>query len=91
MNEKSFFDCLNPYLEKMSRYYSYRFRVEKEELFSEGALTLIITFRNYREKKNDKELEKIAKKVINRAMYSVVRKELNEREFIVLTSDGEEI
>lgn len=80
MEEKIFYE-LKPFIEKLSRYYAKRFCVDRDDLFQEGSLGLILAVRRYPEKEK-KELTKIAGRVINRQMYSFVRKELASRDFV---------
>ncbi len=69
------------YLKMLSGIYSFKFFVEWDDLFQEGALAVVEVFDAYSKKLNESDLKKIAKKVANRKMYAYVKRELKVRRF----------
>jgi DNA-directed RNA polymerase specialized sigma subunit len=79
MEEEKFLTEELVFIKKLSLYYAWKFSLDKDDLFQEGCLATIMMFRKYGNSQNKEAIEKIAKKVSNRAMYRFIKRELDRR------------
>jgi len=62
-------------IKKLAKRYARMFYVDYDDLFQEGNLALIETYRNYAFKTSDEALLKISHRMINRRMYKYAKEE----------------
>lgn len=76
MGEK--FDLLKDYIKALAIYYGKNFNLPIEDLFQEGFLAYYLNCKQY-ESLSDKEFVLVMKKIVNRAMYKLVKEEIERR------------
>lgn len=75
---ESKFEEFKDFIKKLALYYGKNFNLPWEDLYQEGCLAFITTYKKYRHLKEE-ELNLVLKEVINRWIYKVVQLEVDKR------------
>jgi DNA-directed RNA polymerase specialized sigma24 family protein len=84
------FDLLKDYVRMLAIYYGKNFGVPIEDLFQEGFLAYYENLKHYKGLK-EKEFVLVMKRIVNRAMYRLVKEEIKRRAKEISISDLEEM
>jgi DNA-directed RNA polymerase specialized sigma subunit len=87
MEEKIVLSAMEPYVKKLSGFYSWKFIIDKDDLYQEGMLALLIASRKY-SNLEETALRKVLKRVVNRSMYAFIKKEKRLKERFINTEGG---
>jgi len=87
MEEKIVLSAMEPYVRKLSGFYSWKFMIDKDDLYQEGMLALLIASRKY-SNLEEAALRKVLKRVVNRSMYAFIKKEKRLKERFINTEGG---